>query len=72
MFIIQAIYTLPSGLIKCSRTSLVNNNLHSGTFAGGYCQIYILRFVSPVQDITPATFSVIVLDPTTWKKESVI
>lgn len=67
MFIIQVIHSPPSILIKCTRTSLMNNNLHLGPFAGGYRQIYKFRFVSLVQDITPAKLSGTILGPTTWK-----
>lgn len=54
MFIIQVIYSPSSGLIKCTRMSLVDNNLHSGTYAGGDIRIYKLRFLSVIQAITPA------------------
>lgn len=57
MFIIQVIYSPSSVLIKCTRVSLADNNLHSGAFAGGDIQIYKLRFVSLVQAIALAKLS---------------
>lgn len=70
MFIIQVICTLPNILIKCTKTSLVNNNLHSETFAGRYNKIYKLTFVSLVQNIILAKLSVNVLGHTTGEKEN--